>query len=118
MSSKILQNFTSLGVFPHFLMKKINNLKLFNLGTSLVVQWEETPFQGAWVPSLIRELRSYLPSGVATTTTKKTEKSFNLFYTIVSSIVNYIRKFQLVTLIMNLLSAALYYYCRPYCKIR
>ena len=46
------------------------------LGTSLVVQWA-LPMQGAWVQSLVGELRSCMPHGVA-----KKKKKLMLFYTL------------------------------------
>lgn len=51
-----------------FLVTKLARiLKNNNLGTSLAIQWLrfELPVQGAWVQSLVGELRSCLPQAVA-----------------------------------------------------
>ena len=44
--------------------KEKHNLKIL-LGTSLMVQWLrlDLPKQGAWVQSLVREMRSHMPHG-------------------------------------------------------
>ena len=44
--------------------KEKHNLKI-RLGTSLMVQWLrlDLPKQGAWVQSLVREMRSHMPRG-------------------------------------------------------
>ena len=69
----------------HRLKKKQNKtkLKIKNTGSQEIPGWSSNqdsvfPLQEAWVPSLVRELKSHMPSGVAKK--KKSKRISNFIY--------------------------------------